>query len=290
MNRVFAGLLVIAGLVVGTGAARADGSAIHGFVDVSLKNAYITPRGLLVVDDGATIQVLNGLVINVYDAPDETLKGISLVFGTWNDIATEQKATNVGAWNEFDWFVGANFSLGDRWTLGAQYVEFISPPNYFKTERNMEFTLSYDDGVKDRAFSLQPYVKVFWAISGDSTVVTGKRGNTFDVEIGAKPNISFDLLGAPATLSAPTWVTVGPKSYWGGTSNFGVFTTGLNLKLPLQFIPPKYGNWYTAFGVQYYNLLNRKLRDAQALTGAVGPLDPGHKEVVVGSFSVGFGF
>jgi hypothetical protein len=196
----------------------------------------------------------------------------------------------VGPFNEFDWFVGANFKLGQRWTLGAQYVEFISPPNNFITERNIEFALNYDDSDKDRNFSLQPYVKFFWAVSGDSTVVTGKRGDTFDVEIGAKPNVSFPLFGASATLSAPTWFTVGPKSYWGGTSNFGVVSTGLNLKLPLTFIPSRYGNWYTAVGVQYYAFVNKQLRFAQTLIGTADPLSGGHKDYVVGSFSVGMGF
>ncbi len=290
MNRYMAGLMVALALVTGSAAARAEGSAIHGFVDVSVKNAYITPRGLLVVNDGATIQVLNGLVINVYDAPEETLNGVSMVFGTWSDIATDQHAPQVGPFNEFDWFVGANFKLGKRWTLGAQYVEFISPPNNFQTERNVEFSLAFDDSDKDRSFSIQPYAKFFWAISGDSTVVTGKRGGTFDVELGAKPNISFPLFGASVNLSAPTWVTVGPKSYWGGTSNFGVLSSGLSLKLPLQFIPPSYGNWYTAIGVQYYAILNKQLRFAQTLIGTADPLSGGHKDVVVGSFSIGMGF
>ncbi len=290
MKRLLAGFMLALAMLGGSAAARADDLAIHGFLDVSFKNAYITPRGLMVVNDGLTIQVLNGLVLGLYDAPQETLSGVSMVFGTWSDIATAQNDPTVGSFNEFDWFVGANFKLAQRWTLGAQYVEFISPPNNFKTERNIEFTLNYDDADKARSWSIQPYVKFFWAISGDSTVVTGKRGDTFDVEIGAKPNVSFPLFGATANLSAPTWFTVGPKSYWGGTSNFGVVTTGLSLKMPLTFIPSRLGNWYSAVGVQYYAFVNKQLRLAQTLIGTADPLSGGHKDYVVGSFSIGMGF
>ena len=133
-------------------------------------------------------------------------------------------------------------------------------------------------------------MKFFWAISGDSTVVTGKPGDTFDVEIGLKPNIAFNMFGATANLSAPTWITVGPKSYWGGTENVGVLSTGLSLKLPLTFIPQRLGNWYTAIGVQYYAFLNDQLRVAQTLIGTADPLSDGHKDYVVGSFSIGMGF
>lgn len=290
MNRWLAGFMVALAMMTGSTAARADGLDIHGFLDVSVKNAYITPRGLMVVNDGVTIQVLNGLVLGLHNAPEETLNGVSMVFGTWSDIATEQHDPSVGAFNEFDWFVGVNFQLAKRWTLGAQYVEFISPPNNFKTERNLEFSLNYDDAVKDRSWSIQPYVKFFWAISGDSTVVTGKPGDTFDVEIGLKPNIAFNMFGATANLSAPTWITVGPKSYWGGTENVGVLSTGLSLKLPLTFIPQRLGNWYTAIGVQYYAFLNDQLRVAQTLIGTADPLSDGHKDYVVGSLSIGMGF
>ncbi len=39
---------------------------VHGFVDVSFKNAYITPRGLLVTNTGLTTQVLSGMVLDIY--------------------------------------------------------------------------------------------------------------------------------------------------------------------------------------------------------------------------------
>src|SRR5215470_593739 len=46
--------------------APAAESDVHGFFDISFKNDYITPRGLLVTNTGLTTQVLAGLGVDVY--------------------------------------------------------------------------------------------------------------------------------------------------------------------------------------------------------------------------------
>jgi hypothetical protein len=90
-------------------------------------------------------------------------------------------------------------------------------------------------------------------------VAVGKRGGPFDVELGLIPTLDLTKRGIPLILMAPTWVTVGPEEYWNGgigilqcrtcsASNFGVFTTGLHAKVPLNFIPASYGNWYVIAG------------------------------------------
>jgi hypothetical protein len=74
--------------------------------------------------------------------------------------------------------------------------------------------------------------------------------------------------GVPITLTAPTWVTVGPTDFWNrndGTtnlcgllsnqpcalSNAGVFATGLTGKTSLDFwIPKRLGNWYVSCGTR----------------------------------------
>ena len=143
-------------------------------------------------------------------------------------------------------------------------------------------------------------------MSGDSTVVVGKRGNTFDVEIGMFPTLDLNKFGLPAFLSAPTWVTVGPEEFWNGghgalkcttgsSSNFGVFSTGLQAKVPLKFIPAGFGNWYARAGAQYYHLLNDNLLYAQtftrALPGPVGsPSSSARRNIDVLFGALGFDF
>ncbi len=263
-----------------TPALADDSSAIHGFADISFQNDYITPRGLMVTNKGLTTQVLDGLVF--------LLPGnAALVDGTWNDIDSAQHSPTSGAWNEFDWFAGANIKVFDKLKLGAQFVQFNSPPGNFHAENNIEFSASYDDTGSLGALSLQPYAKFFYAVSGSSTVVTGKQGGTFDVELGIVPTWDLHPQGVPAILTMPTWVTVGPDDYWGGNDDVGVFSTGLTAKIPIEPFGPHYGNWYLKLGVQYYDFINKELQIAQTLIGTA-PASGGHKDATL--LFTGFGF
>jgi hypothetical protein len=267
--------------LTGASAAWADDPAplaIHGFGDFQIGNDYLTPRGLLVTNKGVTIQVLGGLVFDVYQAPSSPINDIAIVAGVWNDLDTAQHASNVGSWNEFDWFIGPDFKIGSNFDFSVQYVQFISPPGNFNDEQNIEFALKYSDKLMPK-FSINPYIKLFYAVAGSSTVVTGAKGGTFDVEVGAAP--ALDL--SPITLTFPTWFTVGPRDYWGGTDNYGVFTTGIKASTALDFLPAQLGHWNYHVGIQYYNMLNNELVVAQSLLGTGK-----HRDEVV--FSTGFGF
>ncbi len=177
-------------------------------------------------------------------------------------------------------------TVAKDWTLGAQYVQFVSPPGAFNDEQNIEFSLKYDDHFGP--VKLNPYIKLFYAVSGDSTVITGAKGGTFDVEIGAAP--AYQITGGdyPVTLSLPTWITVGPSDFWGGTDNWGVFSTGLTATVPLAFVPAKFGHWNAHAGLQYYNMLNSQLLLAQHLAGTSPANGDGHRNELL--YIVGFGF
>jgi len=275
-----------------SGAAFAQGEpvlAIHGFNDLTVKNDYITPRGLLVSHDRFTTQILNGLVLNTYHNPAAPLDDISLVAGIWNDIDSGQNSKTAGAWNEFDWFVGANFEFYKIWSLGVSYVAFLSPPGFFAAEHNIEFTLKFDDSGFYAPISLHPYAKLFYEFAGPSVVVTGKGAGTFDVELGVVPTLDLHPYNVPATLTAPSWVTVGPSDFWGGGGNAGVVSTGLTGTWPLDIVPKQYGSWNIHFGVQYYHLINDRLLLAQTLIGSAGT-GPGHRDVVVGLGGFGVNF
>ena len=66
-------------------------------------------------------------------------------------------------------------------------MAFISPPGNLKPEHNLEFRMRYDDNLRWMSpISLNPYAKLFFTFSGNSTVVLGKVPS-FDVELGAVP-------------------------------------------------------------------------------------------------------
>lgn len=258
-------------------------SDVHGLVDITLKNDYVTPRGLLVTNTGLTVQVLNNIVL-------ELTPSAFINFGAWHDIWTDQGNPYVGSWNEFDWFVGATFIFQKNWKLSAQFIEFVSPPHNFVPENNAEFILYYDDKVWNLPFTFNPYIKLFYTISGDSTVVVGKRGGTYYFELGMIPS----YIWLPVTLTFPTWISMGPESFWNGGkealkhshSHFGVFSTGIHARVPLPFIPNRIGAWYLGIGFQYYYLINNNLLQAQKFTIGTTP----HRSVGVGSFNIGFDF
>lgn len=262
--------------------AFADSSNIHGFADESLQNDYITPRGLMVTNKGLTSQTLDGLVFLLPD-------NVSLSAGTWVDADADQHSPTVGAFNEFDWFVGGNVLVGKA-KFGAQFVQFLSPPGAFRTETNVEFSASYNDTGMMGPFSLQPYAKLFYAISGDSTVITGRHGGTFDVELGAVPTWDLHGYNIPISLTAPTWLTVAPEDYYGGGGDVGVFSTGITARYPLAFISPAYGAWDLHAGFQYYNFINKELKFAQTLDGTARPGSGGHGDAVLVSGGLGFSF
>src|SRR3546814_14281101 len=107
--------------------------------------------------------------------------------------------------------------LTPKLNVGVEYSQFISgqPSVAFKNEHNIEFSAKYSDN-PGGDFAINPYAKLFWAVeSKSSTVVLGKAGGTFDIELGAVPTVKAGAI----TLSAPPWITVGPKTNWATGGN-----------------------------------------------------------------------
>jgi len=267
---------------------------IHGFAAVSFKTAYVTPRGLVVENQGLVIQPIVGLVLPVGDVG--IFKNAAIVSGIWNCITTNQNDTNVGGWNEMDFFLSFNATVADKFGTSLTYGAWNFPQstvNKPSTEHNLDLKISYDDsGLWGKSgFSINPYVDLWWAISGSSTVVLGAQGDTGYVELGIAP--AFTVTPAkeyPIKLTFPTYFSVGPEEYWGdeesgGTpdGNFGVFSTSINASMPLACIPSKYGFWHVDAGVSYFYLINDNLLDA-------GQILSGNSERNVFVASLGFGF
>lgn len=273
-------------LLAAPATAQAQDVSLHGFASVTIQNDYITPRGLVVTAEGDTVQAVDGLVLDIPQDPAGLISDVAVLAGTFTDWNPNYDPShNKESFNEFDWFVGANAVVGQDWKAGAQYVEFISPQDAYVTERNVEFSLSFNDGNYLKSFTIQPYVKLFYAISGGSTVATGNAGGTYDVEIGASPTIDLHSYGIPLILSAPTWVTVGPSSFWGGGGNAGVFSTGLKATYPLGMLPATAGHWALYGGYQYYHLINDQLVLAESILNGKSDRDVGLVQ-----FGVSLGF
>jgi hypothetical protein len=276
---------------------------VHGWADVTFLNDFISPRGLVLHDAGFATQVDMGLAIDLYKDKNGLINKFTIYGGKWEDYASQLNNPMNGSWYESDWYAGARTRFLQNWTVDVTVGQLRSPVAAYKQDTYVQPTISYDDSGmwgKGGFVGFNPYVKLFYQASGASTTVLGDNGHTYDVEIGMVP--TFDLkkagFGLPITLKIPTWVTVGPASFWNGTasavipsvipgplpasSNAGVFTTGLTAVMPLP-IPARYGNWYVKDGVQWYHLINNGLVLAEQVLTTHTNRDP-----VV--FFTGFGF
>jgi hypothetical protein len=270
-------------------AAPAEGPNIHGFANISFGTSYITPRGLVVENGGVVIQPVAGIVMPIGDIG--FLKNFTLVAGVWNSINSAQGDTNVGPWDEMDFFFSMSANVTPEINLNLTYGAWNFPTstvNKPSTEHVMDLKISYADKWFGPDFAINPYVDIFWSISGSSNVVQGREGGTGYVEIGIAPTYTLKVIdGYPIALSFPTYFSVGPEDYWGingaQNGNFGVLSTAVNASIPLKFIPAKYGNWHADFGVQYYNLLNGTLLDS-------GTIVSGNTERNIVRGYAGFGF
>ena len=167
---------------------------IHGFLSASFKTAYVTPRGLVVENQGLVFQPVGGIVIPLGDIGP--VKNVAFVTGVWNSINSHQDDTNVGPWNEMDYFASFGGSIGPvSLTLTYGLWNFPQSTAVAKpsTEHNIDLKIDYDDSKLwgDSGFALKPYVDIWWAVGGSSTVVLGREGDTGYVEIGIIPSFSI---------------------------------------------------------------------------------------------------
>lgn len=269
---------------------------IHGFASVTFTTAYLTPRGLLVFDKGVVIQPIVGLVLPIGDFGP--LKNYTWVAGIWNDIQCSQGDPEVGGWGEMDFFFSQSATVANVISLNLTYGEWNFPAsttNKPKAEQNLDLKISYDDSAMfNKNFSINPYVDLWWAMAGSSTVVMGRMGGTGYVEIGIVPTYTLKAVpDYPLTITLPTYFSTGPRSFWGrggyvgglsasSSENFGVARTALGLSVPASFIPARYGHWHIDAGVSYDYLISGALLNAGTLlTGNT------NRSLVEGS--VGFG-
>jgi hypothetical protein len=301
---------------------------VHGYFDMSFMNDRVTGNGLLVSKNGLTTYLDEGLIFDIYKNKNGFINDISLDVGTSNFLYSLQNDPHVGAWNEFDWWVNGSVKFARDWTFGAEYIEFLFPASDLPTnppgaERNLQFSLNYNDSWTGWPITFNPYVKLWDHTSGPANVVLGNTYSALEVFLGMTPTIDLmKYAGLPITLSAPTSFTVGPTNFWNrndGTtnlcaplsspaagapsapcslSNFGYVTTGLTGVTPLTtLIPKRLGTWSLKYGFQYYHIINDALLAAQEFTSGAsgnsavnGTFSQTERDIVVGFVGMGMTF
>jgi hypothetical protein len=282
---------------------------VHGYADYTITNGRVTPGGLRIYPNrGSLSQFEVGLSLDIYKNPAGFINSFTMFGGIWNEIWSSPP---VGArtWQEMDWWVGGSVGFAKYYNLSVQSLQFEFPGGGIPTARMVVVTLSANDKTWGLPIALNPYVNWFYNYTGGSTVVLGKTSSTYRVELGIKPSISMmPYWHIPLSFTFPTWVTLGPSSYWNrndGTTNFcgslstspcssggmGLFSTGIQAKYSLEYLVPKrLGNWYLKGGVQYYRITNDSLLGAQVAVGSATSFPSAEKDVFIYNGGIGFTF
>ncbi len=318
---------VVAGAVLSLGAVTLPASAadmavkavpvatpfvldVHGYADITFTNTRVTGGGLYLYNHGRITQIETGLSLDLYKDPAGFLNKVTVFGGVWNEF-WDSPPVGGRTWQEMDWWVGMSAGFAKYWTFTAQHMQWNFPGGAGAppTAYNYDFKLAFSDSFTGWPITFNPYVSVFYNAAGGSTVVLGKTNDTYRVSIGMVPTVSLaKSMNIPLTITAPTWVVVGPSSFWNrqdGTTNFcgpttslpcaansvGYYSTGLQARLGLDsFVPKRLGSWYVKGGVQYFHLVNDSLLAAQTIVGSATSFPTAKRDIAVVNGGIGFSF
>jgi hypothetical protein len=271
-SRVAISLLVIAIVaIVSTFSQpklRADdaGSRVHALVNLEFSDKYLTPRGMIVQNQGLTFQALLLALVNVYQGPpDSFINSVTFVPGFWNDFATSPVAAHLTAgsnkthWIEYDPILGVSVGFAKSFKLDVTYTEFAMQILDIGTSEHLEVKLAYDDSALG-AWALHPYVSYWKELTNKATAAANFHvPSSYYFEVGIAPSYTF----GKTKLEAPIRVLLPDKEFYGETfasaSTVGLYEVGLKATMPLSF-PAGYGHWSFHLGARYVKFVDENLQ------------------------------
>jgi hypothetical protein len=252
-------------------------SKVHFLADVEFANEYLTPRGLIVVNQGLTIQPLILGFINVYHG-DSFINDFTIVPGIWADFSTAKSGPRPGFaysqnfnpatgtyslvdstyLNEVDPILGGTVTFAKNYTLGLTYTAFISQNGAYPTSQHLETKLSMNDTDYLKAFALHPTVIYWQELRNKATVgpVAG-HGPSGYFDLGIAPSYTFEKCNLKLEAPIRTLIPIDDRFY--GRSGIGLYEVGGKATVPMNFMPQGYGNWSFHVGVKYMKFLNQGL-------------------------------
>jgi len=251
-------------------------SCISGDLGVTMPTQYMS-RGLMLENQGVIAQPYLDLYFKLYEGTGFINK-VVFNFSLWSSIHSHVQPTTAGTfdatarnWYEFDWTPGIAVTFAKNFTATLSYFEFDSPASSFDTARSINLNIAYDDTDLLGKFALHPHVTVLSELNAPG--FAGLQGHGWYYEIGLAPSYT----AGPVTFTVPITVGLGDGKRFYGDEAFGYFATGLQISVPLSFIPECYGKWTFSGGYTWY-LLGDNVADATAtghesqhvLQGAIG--------------------
>jgi hypothetical protein len=260
-------------------------SPIDLLLNVEFSNTYTTPRGMIVRDEGLTIQPLLLAFINLYKG-DGWLDSAKIVGGVWNDFGTYAVSVhapygspNKTHYTEIDPIFGVSFGLLKHFTLDVTYTAFVEQILDIGTSNHLDSKLTFDDSDYLKAFAIHPYFEYWQELTGKATdadvpeAVFGpspKSGShpapaaSYYFDVGIDPQYTFgpQVLGglkveAPCSVLLPNERFYG--DYYGDRNTVGLFEVGTKATIPITFIPPSYGHWSFHVGFNFFDFVDNNL-------------------------------
>ncbi len=246
---IVASALVMAGLLLSTAVVRAGENqgkiSLNAGVDFS--HAYYF-RGIIQTNKSFVAQPYGDVTFNLYEG-ENGLNSVGATLGFWNSFQSRNlgDVEDPSAWYEVDLYGGLTFGLFDNWEAGVIYTAYISPNDAFASTQEIAFSLSFDDSELLGAFALSPQILVAVEIQGGGADIKRPLGTYF--ELGVEPGFTLiESENYPVSLSFPLTLGLSLGDYYqdgttGDDDTFGYFDLGVNLSMPLSFIPADYGSW-----------------------------------------------
>jgi hypothetical protein len=235
---------------------------VSGDAGFSVVSQYVS-RGVIFENQGAIVQPYADLYFSLYQKEEGFLNKVQLNLGIWNSFHTKEtdkglvSGGNGGPtpyWYEFDFTPGFTFTFAKYFTFNPSYYAFLSPNDGFSTFQGINLKLLIDDSPWLKAFALHPSFTVLFEV--DNKAGTGKDEGVY-YELAIQPAVPI----GPVTLSFPVTAGFGSGNFYGsqranGTienEGFGFVSPGVQVDVPLKFIPASYGTWnFTTYYKAYY--------------------------------------
>ncbi len=209
-------------------------------------------RGVLQEDQGFIVQPYANVGFTVFEG-DGVVNSVTLTTGIWNSFHGEQTGAvtpgdpdgeAVDSWYEADLSAGVSATVLDDWDVGVSYIAYTSPNDAFDTVEEVDLTVGYDDSNLLGDWALSP--SLTFAFETGNTLLGSDLGTYLGIDFGP----SFQLIksdAAPLTLSVPVTVGLSLGNYYEDANDsdntFGFTRVGVDLSMPLKFIPDDLGTW-----------------------------------------------
>jgi len=265
-----------AALPLAGGTAHADDapppSRVHALVNFEFSDKYLTPRGMIVQDEGVVFQPLVLGFANVYADKDSFINSATIVGGVWNCFGSGRLASSDSggadktSWYEIDPIAGLSFGVAKNFTLDVTYTAFDMQVFNIPFSQHLETKLSFNDSDYLKEFALHPYFSWWKELENKAVANTdASPKESYYFDIGIAPSYTFEKLSLK--VEAPCRVLLPNEDFYGtgagAGSTVGLYELGLKGTVPLKFMPEGYGHWSFHAGARYMKFVDDNLKATQ---------------------------